>query len=154
MKVPVEKIRRQQDPFDDCGLYALIELNFPAILALGVMTREQNALDCFPPLIDAGCAVVFGYQHNYNGWMWGHSVVAESYEGEGITVLCSSSPKNEGEVVKWIDEGPDEDDDPRLHGNRNIVPWDTIPYTAWSQRDGQAVGIARDYVIAYPLSDT
>ncbi len=131
-------------------LKILAELHFPAVLSFGVMSAQQSARDCFPPLIDIGCGIVFGYKHIYNGQLWGHSVVAESYTGEGITVLCSASPKNEGTIVKWIDEGPEEIDDPRDYGNRNIVPWETISYESYvGESTDPATGIARDYVIVW-----
>jgi hypothetical protein len=133
------------------------EARFPLRMGLVVLGRGEDVRGVFTRLISDGCGLLFGYNFTYNGKVWGHSVVAESADDRGVTVLCSASPKYQDSVVQWHETGaedgsPDADEspDPRPHGNKNIVPWLVQPYDGFIDGGAMsAVGIYRAFVIVW-----
>lgn len=130
----------------------LHELRFPLLASLAVMPPGLSARECFPPLLDAGCGLVVGYDHLEDGRAWGHSVVAYEWEEAGVNVLCSGSAGYEGTVVEWERSGPADVSDERPHGCHKVVPWLTQPpVTLLESFDGEPLpGLHRAFVVVWP----
>jgi hypothetical protein len=132
------------------------EMNCPLLLAVGFVPLGREIREYFPPLLDAGCGLLMGYFFRSNGIFYGHSVVAESWDETGLTVLCSASPRWEGTVLEW-DSTEDLSAvlaDERTYGNqgnRSIVPWRTMPDPNLIEAlSAPPLGIRRDFIIAWP----
>jgi hypothetical protein len=133
----------------------LQQLRCPLLLAVAIVPNDADVRRYFPTVLDAGCALLVGYFYTYGGTAYGHSVVAESWSDEGLSVLCSGSPAQEGKVVEW-DAQPSAPAplDARPHGCRNIVPWRTIADADKIVAGlAPARGINRTFIIAWLPSD-